>query len=122
MDSSAIELNYEKAINYANELAGIADLLKNDVSQSINEAKTITSSSWDGQNSIKYVNKVSLVNAKNKASAIELETLASTIRAAAQRVYEAEMEALRIEKEREYLKSLEEINKTKKQHNRKASK
>jgi uncharacterized protein YukE len=122
MDNSAIALNYEKAINYANELAGIADLLKNDVSQSINEAKTITSSSWDGQNSIKYVNKVSLVNAKNKASAIELETLASTIRAAAQRVYEAEMEALRIEKEREYLKSLEEINKTKKQHNRKASK
>ena len=122
MDNSAIALNYEKAINYANELAGIADLLKNDVSQSINEAKTITSSSWDGQNSIKYVNKVSLVNAKNKASAIELETLASTIRAAAQRVYEAEMEALRIEKEREYLKSLEEINKTKKQHNRKVSK
>ncbi|MDE5778006.1 MAG: hypothetical protein K2I10_05800 [Lachnospiraceae bacterium] len=99
-DEATIIFNYEKAIKQADELVGIAKEVRKVVNANIAESLTAIDKNWDGENSVKFIKKGNVLKGKISDSADDIEKIAGDIRIMAKRIYDAEMEAIRIARQR----------------------
>lgn len=96
-----IEFDFRLARQKANELDEIAENLQNLSSNRFNNTMQNLSVAWKGESASLYLNKGQTLQEDIITTSKNLRQVASTIRAVARRIYEAEMEALRIAEERD---------------------
>ena len=108
MDRATIEFNFSRAKDLASRLENTGLRIKNVANSNLKDAMQHVSIAWKGENSQKYVSKGDIISAKMVGIAGGVNSVASTIRAVAKNIYDAEMEALRIEEERAYQARLAE--------------
>ena len=97
----SIKFNYDKAIKQAGELADIAKEIRKVANDKMETSIQTVDKNWDGASSKKFVNKSKQLKSKVVDSADDIDKIASSIKTMAKKIYDAEMEALRIAKERE---------------------
>ncbi len=97
----SITFNYNKAINQANDLADIAKEIRKVADNKMETSIQTIDKNWDGDSSKKFVNKSRQLKEKVADSADDIDAIASAIKTMAKKIYDAEMEALRIARERE---------------------
>ncbi len=98
----SIEFDFRKALNQADEIDEIANHLRVLSTIKFNGALQNLAANWKGSNASAYLNKGEhLQNNMNHTSGV-LHDIASDIRAAAKRMYQAEMAALEIAQTRSY--------------------
>ena len=95
-----IYFNYNKAIEQANQLDGIAKRLNSAASQDMERVLNDVNSAWKSDSAPAYVKKGQKVERDMHTTANNITNIASTIRTIAKRVLEAELEAWRIANER----------------------
>ena len=96
-----IIFNYNKAIKQADELTDIAKEIRKTADDKLESSIQTIDKNWDGANSKKFVNKSKRLKEKVTDSADDIDAVAGSIKTMAKKIYDAEMEALRIAKERE---------------------
>ena len=97
-----IELNYRQAINQARQLEKVA---KNLLSMSDEEMVSIineTAKNWQGINAEQYIKKCKKIENQISKVSSEISRTATTIRTMAKNIYDSEMRALELAREREY--------------------
>jgi uncharacterized protein YukE len=102
MDRATIEFNFSRAIDQASKLEDAVERIKNVANSNLKDAMQYVSVAWKGENSQKYISKGDILSGKMFGVAGGVNSVASTVRAVAKNIYDAEMEALRIEEERAY--------------------
>jgi uncharacterized protein YukE len=98
---ASIEFDFNRAKQQATRLDDAADQLKRIAENNFQNTMQGISSSWTGENSRNYLAKGTELQKQMLNTAKNLKTIASEIRGVAQRIYNAEMQALRIAEERE---------------------
>ena len=101
MEEYSIQIRFKQALDKADSLDKIAEKLSGDVVDDIDDLSRKISTNWTGENSKKYLNKVVSTEEDIKNLATNVKRVASTIRAIAQEIYEAEMKALELARTRE---------------------
>ena len=96
-----IEFDFRLAKQKANELDEIAENLQNLSNNKFNNTMQNLSASWKGESASLYLSKGQMLQEDIINTSKNLRQVASTIRTVAKRIYEAEMEALRIAEERD---------------------
>lgn len=99
-----ISMDFEQAKRKADELDRIADELGRLSGTEFADTLYNLGNNWKGDNAQAYIRKGLSLKEKMEQTAGELRASASTIRAVAKNIYDAEMEALRIAEEREALR------------------
>ena len=99
---ASIEFDFHKAKAQADKLDSIADQLSRLADSKFGNTMQHLSSNWKGENASLYLDKGGRLQEQMDGTAGELHSIASDIRAIARRIYEAEMNALRIAEQREY--------------------
>lgn len=102
MTEATIFLNFQKAKQQADELEQIAGDLSKLSSKSLNDVLQNVSANWKGESASQYLSKGSILQEDLTETAKSLLDIASEIRTIAKRIYDAEMEALRIAQTRSY--------------------
>ena len=97
---SEIRFDFRQANNQANDLDNVADRLEKLARNTMEASMRSLASAWKGQNATEFLSKEDRLQQDIQNTAAEIRGIASDIRIAAQRVYNAEMEALRIAEER----------------------
>ena len=97
-----IRLDYNKAIQQADTLSGIAQKLRNMANKDFQECISEISHNWTGENSTAYIRKCEILKSNMIRTAEKLEKASSTIRQIAKNTYNAEMSAFRIAFARKY--------------------
>lgn len=100
MSEYTIQLNFERALRKADELEGVSDHMKHLAEQQMHDTLNELSHQWTGENAQQFISKGGILKEKMEETARELRNTAETIRAIAEEIYEAEMEALEIARER----------------------
>ncbi len=101
MDESTIIFNYNRAIGQAGDLDNIAKEVRKLADRSLTDSLTSIDKNWDGENSKKFLNKGNKLKGRIADSADDIQRIAESIRQMAEAIYESEMEAVRIARERE---------------------
>ena len=96
-----IKFNYDKAIKQADQLIDIAKEIKKSANSKMEPSIQTIDKNWDGESSKKFVNKSKKLQSNIVESAGSIEAVAASIKTMAKNIYDAEMEALRIARERE---------------------
>lgn len=102
MGAFEIFCNYSAANRKANELENIARKLRNLSNNNFERSLSDISLCWDGDASKAYINKGRQLQLKIRQEADSLQDDADTIRRIAQRIYDTEMKALELSKQRTY--------------------
>lgn len=102
MSRASIEFDFRKAKQQAVRLDAAAEQLRRIANNNFQDTLQGISASWTGENSRHYLDKGMKLKNQMAQTARKLNGIASEIRTAAQRIYFAEMEALRIAEEREF--------------------
>lgn len=102
MTEQTIIFNFQKAKQQADELEQIANDLSNLSGKDFNSIMQNVSTSWKGEAATAYLKKGEILQEDMVKTANSLRDVAAEIRKTAKRLYDAEMEALRIAKERTY--------------------
>lgn len=97
-----IEMDFKQAMAQADEVDEIADRLSDISGGQLGDALQNLAAAWRGENAVSYLGKGARLQDKISASSGELHETAASIRRAARRIYNAEMEALRIAEARDY--------------------
>ena len=98
--SSEIYFDFTNARRQADRLDSLADKLSRQTVKGMEQTTQSASQAWTGDNGSKYVQKGADLKNQINETVTELRSVAADIRSAAQRVYNAEMEALRIAQQR----------------------
>ena len=96
----SIRFDFNQAKAQADEIERLANKLNSLADQEFAGTMQSISSHWQGQNSRAYLNKASMLQSKMNNSSKELKSIASSIRTAAKKMYDAEMRALRLAQQR----------------------
>lgn len=99
---SKIQFDFNQAKKQAGRIDDIADGLSGLSKKKLENALQTLSNNWEGANASAYLSKGDRLQGEINSTVLELHSIASDIRTIAQRIYNAEMEALRIAEEREY--------------------
>lgn len=99
---ASIEFDFHKAKAQADRLDAVADQLNRLSDHKFGGTMQHLSANWKGENASLYLSKGGKLQGQMNETARELHNIASDIRAVAERIYRAEMEALRIAEQREY--------------------
>lgn len=99
---SEIWYDFHQAEKRAQELEDLAEILKRLSEEGITVEFGELSSAWTGEAAEAYSRKGKQLQEHMLKNAERLESIASTIRSAAQRIYEAEMKAYRRARKRDY--------------------
>lgn len=99
---ATIELDFRKAVEKARQLEDIASLLKNLADNDFENSLQDLSVAWSGENANAYLEKGNNLKGDIHITAENLQEVANSIRFSAQKIYDAEMEALRIAEVRSY--------------------
>ncbi|MDO5348963.1 MAG: WXG100 family type VII secretion target [Lachnospiraceae bacterium] len=97
---SEIRFNFRQALSQADELDGVADRLERLSGKTMESSMQKLAAAWKGQNAAAFLKKEDILKGDMKKTASQIHDIADDIRRIARRVYEAEMEALRIASER----------------------
>lgn len=97
-----INYDFQQAIRKARELENVATGLRSLANSNLTDALQNLSCAWQGEAADAYLRKGALLKERIVENAKKIDSTAKTIRNVAQRTYNAEMEAFRIAKEREY--------------------
>lgn len=100
MTEYEIRFNYQKAMNQAAELKGIASSLKKVGEFQLKECLGKISKSWTGTNSQDFVLKGNKMGVKIETSYQNVTHTAEAVETMAKNIYDAEMAALRVARER----------------------
>ncbi|MBQ9136704.1 MAG: WXG100 family type VII secretion target [Lachnospiraceae bacterium] len=95
-----VTMDFNSAKSKANELDRIAGDLKRLANTDLDGTMTDLSADWKGDNATAYIRKGQNLKEQIQDTVSSLERTADTIRAIAQNIYNAEMEAIRIAEER----------------------
>ena len=98
-----IEFDFEQARRRAAELEEIAENISQLSRPDIENAKADLSSAWKGESAQHFQKKTEILQEDIRGRAKELNAIAAAIREIAAKIYAAEMEALRIATQREYI-------------------
>lgn len=102
LSEATIRMNFQKAKQQAAELEQIAQDLTNLSSKEFGGVMQNISSNWKGESATSYLAKGSRLQGDMTSTAKSLKNIAAEIRTIAQRIYDAEMENLRIATTRSY--------------------
>jgi WXG100 family type VII secretion target len=91
-----IQIDFNTACKQADKLEDVANGLKQLANQKLSSAIQDLSSGWTGDNAKAYFAKAENVRSEIIATANNLNAVATTLRSNARRIYNAEMEAVRI--------------------------
>lgn len=97
----AITFNYNKAIKQADELIEISEGIGKIASGKLSDGINIIDKNWNGENSNKFISKSNKLKTKVEDSAKDIKNIADTIKKMAKVTYDAEMESIRIAKEKQ---------------------
>lgn len=97
---SEIRFNFRQALNQADKLDDVADRLERLSGRTLENSMQTLSAAWKGENAAAFLNKEDILKGDIKKTAANIHDIADDIRRIAKRVYNAEMEALRIASER----------------------
>lgn len=100
---SEIIMDYNRVMGLADQLDSFAGKLKQEVDGTVRGTLDSLRAAWQGENSELFMSRSYDFISNAASSADSLQSFAYSIRSNAQRVYNAEMEALRIAEERSYL-------------------
>lgn len=100
---SEIIMDYNRVMGLADQLDSLAGKLKQEMDGTVRGTLDSLRAAWQGENSELFMSKSYNFISNAASSADFLQSFAYSIRSNAQRVYNAEMEALRIAEERSYL-------------------
>lgn len=100
---SEIIMDYNRVMGLADQLDSLAGKLKQEVDGTVRGTFDSLRTAWQGENSELFMSRSYDFISNVASSADSLQSFAYSIRSNAQRVYNAEMEALRIAEERSYL-------------------
>ena len=95
-----IQFNYNKAIKQADDLLDISKEVKKISENKLADSLEKIDKNWDGENSKKFIKKGNTLKGKIEDSADDLKKVSESIKQMAKKIYDAEMESLRIAKER----------------------
>lgn len=96
-----IKIDFIKARKQAEDLERIADQLRRVADRDIDDAMSGVSSGWKGDSADLFLKKGNKLRSDVMKTANQLDTAARTLRQTAQSIYNAEMRALEIAKQRE---------------------
>lgn len=99
---ASIEFNFRKAVSQAERLDQAADQLNRLSNNQFGNIMQGLAANWRGENASLYLDKGGRLQRQMDGTAKELHHIASDIRRIAKRLYDAEMEALRIAQKRDY--------------------
>ena len=102
MDRATIEFNYSRAQNLASSIVTNVEKINSLDDKRLKVVMQLIADTWEGENSQKYIAKCETVLGTIIGVAGSAISVAATINEIARNIYEAEMEALRIEEERAY--------------------
>ena len=97
---SEIRFNFRQALAQASELDGVADRLERLADKTMEGSMQTLSGAWKGQNATAFLRKEDTLKKEIRKTPTEIHNVADDIRRIAKRIYDAEMEALRIATER----------------------
>lgn len=97
----SIQMDFDKANRQADELDDIANSVDREANRSLTDTLNALGNDWRGENADKYIKKGFTLKEGMNDTARSLRQAASTIRYVAKRIYDAEMENLRIAEERQ---------------------
>lgn len=97
-----IEIDYQRTLNQADDIEEIATQLNSLATGKYGGSLQNIGANWKGERANQYLTKAGQVKTDLIQSAKELKTLANDIREAAKRVYQKEMESLKIVESRDY--------------------
>lgn len=100
---SEIIMDYNRVMGLADQLDSLAGKLKQEMDGTVRGTLDSLRAAWQGENFELFMSKSYNFISNAASSADSLQSFAYSIRSNAQRVYNAEMEALRIAEERSYL-------------------
>jgi len=95
-----IQFNYEQAIRQANDLLDISKEVKKLADNKLTDSIQTIDRNWDGENSKKFIKKGNTLKGKIEDSAEDLQKVSESIKQMAKKIYDAEMENIRIARER----------------------
>ena len=94
--STQIRFDFQNAKNQANKLDELADNLEQQVVRKMSDTAQQLSAAWSGESANRYLVKQAELQQEVAETVRALREIAEEIRRIAKRVYDAEMEALRI--------------------------
>lgn len=97
---SEIRFNFKQALAQADRLDDAADKLDRLSRNTMEQSMETLASAWKGENATAFLRKENILKGDIKTTASGIHEIADDIRRIARRVYEAEMEALRIARSR----------------------
>lgn len=97
-----IEINFRQAMRQADKIDAIANDLGKLSEEKFGSVLQNLAGAWKGENASLYLSKGSTLQGKMSGTVNSLHAVASDIRAAARRLYDAEMAALSIASNRTY--------------------
>ncbi len=100
MSKYTIRLNYRKATQQADRLDEIASRINNMANNEFEDTLNGIAAAWKGENSKEYLRKARNLKGSINNSASNLKSIADEIRRKAYRVYLAELDAMKIARER----------------------
>ena len=98
--SAQIQMDFAQARKRADEIDEIAANLRTLARRDLGDTVQELSSAWRGDNARMYLSKASRLQEDIAKTSGELQNIAGNIRTVARKLYEAEMEALRIATQR----------------------
>lgn len=96
----SIQMDFNKASRQADKLDEIANSMDREASRGLADILNVLGNDWRGENADKYIRKGFTLKEDMDSTAKSLHQTAATIRYAAKRIFDAEMENLRIAEER----------------------
>lgn len=98
----SIEFDFRKALSEADIIDEIAERLGTLSNNKFENTMQNLAASWKGDNASSYLRKGEKLQSSMSRTSNELHSIATDIRTAARRLYEAEMAALEIAQRRDY--------------------
>ena len=95
-----IKMNYEKAIQQANDLMDISRDIKKIADYKLDNSIQVIDRNWNGDNSRKFIQKGRNLKDKIEKSADDISKLSLTIKDMAKAIYNTEMANIQIAKTR----------------------
>lgn len=102
MSRASIEFDFKKACQQAGRFEELANELQNLSSSRFGGTMQNLAAGWKGENATAYLRKGTQLQTEMTGTSRDLQNAASGIRAIARRIYDAEMEALRIAETRNH--------------------
>ena len=102
LTEAKINMDFRQAMAQADKVDNLADRLSQVANDQLGDTLQNLSYGWKGDNAEAYLKKGARLQGKITMSSSDLHSIASSIRTAAQRIYNAEMQALDIARNRSY--------------------